>query len=68
MNERIEEIYNDLLASGLQEKYGKAGVYSISIGERLVYIGKAKDMLVRIANHINEIENNQKSNKYIVLR
>lgn len=68
MNDRVTEIYNQLLSSGLGEKYSRAGIYSISIGERLVYIGKAKDMLVRIANHINEMESNQKSNKYKVLR
>jgi predicted GIY-YIG superfamily endonuclease len=43
-------------------------VYSISIEDKLVYIGKAKDMLIRIANHLREIEENQKSNKYRVLR
>jgi excinuclease UvrABC nuclease subunit len=55
---REEEIYNELLSFGIGDKYSKPGVYSISIGERLVYVGKARDMLVRIANHIKEIEVN----------
>jgi predicted GIY-YIG superfamily endonuclease len=62
------EIYLNLLSLGLSEKYSKAGIYSISIDNKLVYIGKAKDMLVRIANHLKEIEVNTKSNKYKVLR
>ena len=62
------EIYENLLSLGLSEKYSHAGIYSISIGEKLVYIGKAKDMLVRIANHIKEMEVNRTSNKYRVLR
>lgn len=65
---REEEIYKELLEKGLEQKYGKPGIYSISIDGNLVYIGKAKDMLVRIANHIKEMELNQVSNKYRVLR
>lgn len=68
MDEKTEEIYNQLIEMGLQNKYGKPGVYSISIEDKLVYIGKAKDMLIRIANHLREIETNSKSNKYRVLR
>jgi excinuclease UvrABC nuclease subunit len=68
MDERTEEIYNQLIEMGLYDKYGKPGIYSISIEGKLVYIGKAKDMLVRIANHLREIEENRTSNKYRVLR
>lgn len=68
MDEKTEEIYNRLIEMGLQNKYGKPGIYSISIEDKLVYIGKSKDMLIRIANHLREIETNSKSNKYRVLR
>ncbi len=65
---REEEIYNQLKEMGLEQKYSKPGIYKISINDRLVYIGKARDMLVRIANHLTQIEQNTKSNKYRVLR
>lgn len=65
---REQEIYNELLELGLSEKYSRAGIYSITIEDKLVYVGKSKDMLIRIANHLKEIEVNQTSNKYRVLR
>lgn len=39
-----------------EKKYDCAGVYSISIGGNLTYIGKAKNMLKRITEHILEIK------------
>lgn len=63
-----EEILQHLLSLGLEDKYSKAGIYSISIGSHLVYIGKARNMLVRISQHLAEIEKARpKSNKYKVL-
>lgn len=53
-----EVIYDSLVDMGLKEKYGRPGIYSISIGETLVYIGKSRDMLVRISNHLEEMELN----------
>lgn len=54
---------------GLREKYEKFGVYSISIDDVLVYVGKSENMLVRIATHIDEIERKEpRCNKYRVLR
>lgn len=54
---------------GLREKYEKYGVYSISIDDVLVYVGKSENMLVRIATHIDEIERSQpRCNKYKVLK
>lgn len=50
------------------EKYNHPGIYSICLNGKLAYIGKSRNMAIRIANHIQEIENNQKSNKYIQLR
>jgi hypothetical protein len=47
-----EIIYESLVDMGLKEKYGRPGIYSISIGDKLVYIGKSRDMLTRISNHL----------------
>lgn len=65
--ERAEFILKQLEQQGLQDKYQRPGIYSISIAGRLVYIGKSLDMLTRIASHIAEIESPQKQHKYQVL-
>ena len=45
-----ENMYNYLKRKrGLCKKYEHAGIYSISIGDQLVYIGKSHNMLRRIA-------------------
>ena len=36
---------------GLAQKYEHPGIYSISIGNQLVYIGKRRNMLRRLAQH-----------------
>ena len=36
---------------GLAQKYEHPGIYSISIGDQLVYIGKSRNMLRRLAQH-----------------
>ena len=36
---------------GYADKYDHAGIYSISLGNTLVYIGKSVNMLERIAAH-----------------
>lgn len=43
--------YNWLKRLGLDKKYAYPGIYSISIDDRLVYIGKSENMLVRVAQH-----------------
>ena len=50
----------------LLDKYEHAGIYSISIDDKLVYIGKSHNMLKRIAQHIVEI-NRERGKKYIIL-
>lgn len=66
--EKCQTAYDWLIKNGKQEKYSGAGVYSISIDGKLVYIGKSKDMLWRLASHITEIDNGSiKQNKYKVL-
>lgn len=36
----------------ISRKYSYPGIYSVSIGGKLVYIGKSRDMLCRLAQHI----------------
>ena len=43
--------YNWLKRKGLADKYEHAGVYCIKLDEELVYIGKSRNMLRRIAEH-----------------
>ena len=63
------ERYEELKKQGLAAKYERAGIYSISIDEKLVYIGKSRNMLYRLATHIEEIEKeDQRTHKYWVLR
>ena len=66
--QQYEVIYDSLVDMGLKEKYGHPGIYCVYIDEILVYIGKSRDMLVRIANHLDQIEVNMKTNKYKVIR
>ena len=65
--ERTESILKWLEQQGLQHKYHRPGIYSISIAGRLVYIGKSLDMLTRVAQHMAEIEFPQKQHKYQIL-
>ena len=51
---------------GLCKKYEHAGIYSISIGDRLVYIGKSHNMLRRIAQHMVGIKL-ETERKYAIL-
>ena len=66
--ERLEEIEQGLVEQGLEGKYRKPGIYSISLNGQIVYIGKSKDMLHRLASHIQHIESaSPQGNKYRVL-
>lgn len=66
--ESTQAIYDNLVKNGLSAKYGKPGIYSISIEDKLVYIGKSRKMLWRLAEHIDCINHYTKSNKYKILR
>lgn len=50
----------------LVEKYNHPGIYSVSIGDKLAYIGKSRDMICRLAQHIFYTNNLQetKTHKY----
>ena len=66
---KVEIIYQELIKDKRKlEKYDKAGIYTVCIDGKLVYIGKSKNMLLRIAHHLAEIEKIKPiSNKYKVL-
>lgn len=51
------------------EKYQKPGIYCIKINDIIVYVGKSRNMLQRLADHTLEIEGGRthKTNKYRVL-
>lgn len=51
---------------GLCKKYECAGIYSISLDDELVYIGKSHNMLKRIAQHMVGIKL-QSEKKYIIM-
>lgn len=65
-----EYTYQEMLKNEtLVNKYQKAGIYSIKIKDKVVYIGKSREMLQRIAAHIGNIEHGQRGrHKYDILR
>lgn len=65
---RDEEIYEELCKDeDLVHRYQKAGLYSIHIEDKLVYIGKSRNMLKRLASHMANTETSN-SHKYEILR
>lgn len=62
-----EKIKKDLIKKGYGRKYCKPGIYSISIEDKLIYIGKSSNMLKRMASHLACIQTD-KSHKYEILR
>lgn len=46
-----ENVYNWLKRKGLADKYEHPGIYCIKINGRIVYVGKSRNMLQRIADH-----------------
>lgn len=62
---KVEELLAD---AAIANKYSSPGCYAIYIDDLLVYIGKSRNMLERLAQHIECIEQDtNKSNKYRVL-
>ena len=37
--------------NGLASKYDSPGIYCIKLNEKIVYIGKSRNMLCRVASH-----------------
>jgi hypothetical protein len=63
-----EELYEEYKKDPfLVNKYLRAGLYSISIGDKLVYIGKSTDCLKRIASHIANIQQGDRSHEYEIM-
>lgn len=69
----MDKPYTPILNSLKQDKkicrkYNHPGIYSISIAGKLVYIGKSRDMLCRLAQHIFYTQNlaMTKSHKYYI--
>lgn len=65
-----DEIKAELASNPVvREKYSGAGIYCIKIDDILVYIGKSKDLLERVAEHIAGIKyfDTKSANKYKVL-
>lgn len=51
VNDQVKE-YMKLVPA---DKYHHPGIYSITVGDEIVYVGKARDMQVRVAVHMYEI-------------
>ena len=68
---QIELLYNQYQQiEEVREKYdNKLGIYSISINNNIVYIGKSTNILKRLTHHLFYTNNLQftKSNKYKIL-
>ena len=47
----VDNIYRWLQRQGYAPRFQRAGIYKISIEDRIVYIGKSKNMLYRLAEH-----------------
>ena len=50
-NKYVQNVYAMLRRKGLADKYEHPGIYCIKIDSQIVYIGKSRNMLVRIAEH-----------------
>lgn len=56
LEKEIEKRKQIIIDSGKKDKYNKQGLYGIYLNNKLVYIGKSTNMLVRIANHMLAID------------
>lgn len=65
-NLHIQNIYKKNIQQEWSKKYQCSGVYSITVNNKIVYIGKSKDILYRMAEHWASM-GNPKENKYKVL-
>ena len=65
MGRYVDNIYNKYLQQSWSQKFLNAGIYSISINNKIVYVGKSTNMLYRMAEHWVSMSN-PKENKYKV--
>lgn len=61
-----DNMYNWLKKKGYAEKYECAGIYCIKVDDKIVYVGKSRNMLRRIAQHYVGIQR-QAEKKYRIL-
>lgn len=61
-----DNIYNKYLQQSWTKKFQCAGIYSISVNNKIVYIGKSNNILYRMAEHWASMLN-PTENKYKVL-
>lgn len=66
MSKYVDNIYNKYLVQNWSKKFQCAGVYSITVNNKIVYVGKSNNILYRMAEHWASIKN-PKENKYKVL-
>ena len=62
----VENMYHWLQRQGYGPEFDHAGIYKITIDNKIVYIGKSKNMLYRLAEHFVSFKN-PKEHKYRVL-
>lgn len=62
----VQNIYNKYIEQEWSKKFQCSGVYSISLNNKTVYVGKSNNILYRMAEHWESI-GNPKENKYKVL-
>ena len=62
----VENMYHWLQRQGYGPALDHAGIYKITIDNIIVYIGKSKNMLYRLAEHFVEFKN-PKNHKYRIL-
>ena len=62
----VDNVREMLRRRGLAAKYEHPGIYCIKVRGQIVYIGKSKNMLERIAEHYVEIKK-ESEDKYRVL-
>lgn len=71
-NQKAYQAQMDAIEALAPGKYNCAGIYSISIGGKLVYIGKSNDVKTRITFHIMNLTDQSTrdyySHKYDVIR
>ena len=66
MSKFVDNIYNKYIKEEWTKKFQCAGVYSISVNNKIVYVGKSLNILHRMAEHWVSMAN-PKENKYVVL-
>ena len=64
MSNHVENLYKKLQREGFSATFEHAGIYKISIDGIVAYIGKSKNMLRRLAEHIVSLQCPDGSHKY----